>query len=92
MSEIRTYYIKAFTSPTGYTGDDLASHLENGPLYTDEAGLAVDVTDEIAALRAENERLRGLIQEKLNEGRYGIDWGERARAALAPAPKEVPGE
>lgn len=50
------YYIEV-TSAT-YTGDNLADYLENGPLYRDDDGTASDVTHEIAALRAEVDRLR----------------------------------
>lgn len=87
MSEIRTYYIKAFASAGGYTGDDLASYLENEPLYTDDIGTAVDVTAEIAALRSENERLRRLLSE-VAEG--GVEFAdERVRYVAVQIDRET---
>ena len=67
------YHIEV-TSAT-YTGDDLADYLENGPLYRDDDGTASDVTHEIAALRAENERLK----ERLD--RIDAFAGERCEAS-----------
>jgi hypothetical protein len=56
MSDTKTYYIEVKASQ--FTGDDIADYIENGPLYRDDEGTAEDATCEIAALRAENQRLR----------------------------------
>lgn len=73
MAEIRTFYIKAFASAGGYTGDDLADHLENGPLHPDESGVAVDVTNEIERLRLALETANARIADLENPNFVNCD-------------------
>lgn len=59
MSDTRTYYIEVISSEEMYDGTHWQQTVENSPcLYHDEKGEASDVTHMVAALRAENERLR----------------------------------
>ena len=59
MNEPKTYYIEVISSEEMYDGTHWQQTVENSPcLYHDEKGEASDVTHMVAALRAENDRLR----------------------------------